>query len=185
VRSACALAIAGALLHAITLQADAAPMREFPVGGEPWQVVWAVEPGTAGSMWFAQQWQGTGSSNPGDRMRVGRVDAAGQVVASAELDGNGSWSGLAATSDGGVWVHRAAQPGGFVHLDAHGAVTADVPAAALSARQFTEDVVTGPDDAAWTWGCSYAAGDEHCSALRVSLAGGVTSYPLPSFSSPD
>ena len=175
---------ASGVLLALVAHAGAAPMAEIPVGGDPGQVVWALAPGADASVWFVQQWLGTASTNPGDRMRVGRLDADGHVVASAELEGNGSWTGITPTSDGGVWLLRSAQSGGLVHLDASAAVTAVVPIAELPVHPYAEEVVAGPDDAAWTYGCRWIALDhETCSAVRVSLAGEVTSYPLPSFSS--
>jgi hypothetical protein len=157
--------------------ATAAEIMEFPVGGDPAQVVWALAPGTDGSVFFAQQWVGTGSTSPGDRMRVGKVDAAGHLVASSEITGNAGWSVLAPTSDGGAWLLHVGQPDGLAHVAANGAVSDVASAADVNHAQL--ELAVGDGDDAWMLGCATS-----CSAVRVALNGTVTRYALPGFATP-
>lgn len=95
-------AILAAVMYAFctTAMASAAEPDEFPVGGAPTQRVEAVVPGPSGSVWFVQLWSGSGSANPGDQLRVGRITANGSVTDVAVLPGTPGFSDLASTSDG-------------------------------------------------------------------------------------
>ncbi len=129
-------------------------------------------------MWFIQSPEAEGS-----QYQVAEMDPSGHIVASAELSTPGATqadtgvgAALASASDGGVWVEFD----GLTHVGPDGSVRS----VALPGRlDPVGGVAAGSDGDAWLLGCAttYNPAAIACDAVRVTTAGDVTTYPLPSF----
>jgi len=161
IRRALPLLIVGSLLLGAALSAQT--ITEFPLP-EGSNAPFAIAAGPDGNLWFSEF-----SLNP----KIGRITVAGAITEFPTPRPDATPAGIVAGPDGNLWFTQADFEFGFEayisRITPQGAITQ------VGIGGFPFDIAVGSDGALWFTNANIQTNQ----IGRITLAGGVTSYGIP------